>query len=158
MSTSCSIHDAYVSLDKSTNGNNSFEEKRINARLKMVARRLPAAVVRALERVSMGEETCRDIEVALRGDYDVHDIPRRRRNRRGNQREGERTSGCNMFLLPDHRQFEERLSSSNCDGLSLESNSRKYRFLSAFIIKAELCPGLAFGEVLLTWLHVLVCK
>jgi len=80
-----------------------------------------------------------DFREALRGDYD------------GNYH----ISEDDIFLLPEHRVFEERIEHSKFDNINLESDALKFRFFVPFIIKAELKPGLAFGEVLLTLVHIL---
>eukprot|EP00537_Pseudo-nitzschia_pungens_P008703 CAMPEP_0172361892 /NCGR_PEP_ID=MMETSP1060-20121228/5653_1 /TAXON_ID=37318 /ORGANISM="Pseudo-nitzschia pungens, Strain cf. cingulata" /LENGTH=1046 /DNA_ID=CAMNT_0013084285 /DNA_START=68 /DNA_END=3208 /DNA_ORIENTATION=+ len=80
-----------------------------------------------------------DIREALRGDY----------NENYHQVEDD------IFLLPEHRIFEQRLERSTFDNMNLEYNSFKFRFLVPFIIKAELKPGLAFGEALLTLVHIM---
>lgn len=63
-----------------------------------------------------------------------------------------------LFWMPEASAFEERLKNSNIDNLNMDSAARRYRFLVPFIIKAELSPGLAFAEGLLTWIHFLSCK
>ncbi len=89
----------------------------------------------------------RDIESALMGDY-------------RNVRDGRESGGVSsIFSLPEARDFEIRLvSSKTYDNLNVDSTARRYRFLVPFIIKAEMSPGLAFAEVMLTWIHFLSCK
>lgn len=85
----------------------------------------------------------RDIENAFMGDY---------RNVGQNSHRG-------IFSLPMARDFEIRLvSSKTYDSLNVDSTARRYRFLVPFIIKAEMNPGLAIAEALLTWIHFLSCK
>ena len=75
----------------------------------------------------------RDIEAVLKGDYQNY---HKRRH--------------DVLLLPDYRFFQERLENSPFDKLNIESPALNYRFLAPFLIKAELSPGLAFSEALLT--------
>lgn len=84
----------------------------------------------------------RDIEEAWKGDY------------KGNYHDGKK----DIVLLPEFRSFQERLENSTFDDMNVESAVSKYRFLVPFIIKAELNPGLAFSEVLLSLIHILSCK
>ena len=95
---------------------------------------------RILEPLSTKE--ARDIEEALKGDY----------------KQNFHLEEEAIFLLPKFRNFEDRLDDSAFDNMNVESTALKYRFLVPFIIKAELSPGLAFGEVLLTWIHILTRK
>jgi hypothetical protein len=89
----------------------------------------------------------RDIENAFMGDY--------RNVRRGSNSQ----SVGGIFSLPEARDFEIRLASSKThDNLNVDSTARRYRFLVPFIIKAEMSPGLAFTEGLVTWIHFLSCK
>ena len=87
------------------------------------------------------ENEARDIEEALKGDYKKYHKRRK-----------------DVLLLPDYRSFEERLEKSSFDKISIESPALKYRFLVAFLMKAELSPGLAFGETFLTFIHIITCK
>lgn len=91
------------------------------------------------------ESGMRDIEHALLGDY---------KDRYNVEGEGD----VALFLMPEASAFEERLKNSKVDNLILDSTARRYRFLVPFIIKAELSPGLAFAEGLLTWIHILSRK
>lgn len=63
-----------------------------------------------------------------------------------------------IFLLPQYQFFEQRLDKSTFDDLNIETDSIKFRFFAPFIMKAELKPGLAFTEVLLTVIHVLTSE
>ena len=97
---------------------------------------------RILEPISISTKEARDIEEALKGDY----------------KQNYHLEEDAIFLLPKFRNFEDRLDDSAFDNMNVESTALKYRFLVPFIIKAELSPGLAFGEVLLTWIHILTRK
>jgi hypothetical protein len=112
-----------------------------------------AAIMREEEAVSrtmadmqlqgpISESGVRDIEQALMGDYEGH-----YRNDKGS-----------IFRMPEASYFEQRLQNSKVDNLNMDSTARKYRFLVPFIIKAELNPGLAFAEGILTWIHFLSRK
>lgn len=83
-----------------------------------------------------------DIEEALKGDY------------KGNYYNVKK----DIILLPESQSFQERLDNSKLDNLNVESTALNYRFLVPFIIKAELNPGLAFSEALLSLIHILACK
>jgi hypothetical protein len=85
------------------------------------------------------ESGMRDIEQALMGDY----------------KDRYYVGKGGLFWMPEASAFEERLKNSKVDNLILDSTARRYRFLVPFIIKAELNPGLAFAEGLLTWIHFL---
>lgn len=84
----------------------------------------------------------RDIEQALMGDYK-------------NEYYQERGA---MIWMPEAAAFEDRLKNSKVDNLNIDSAARRYRFLVPFIIKAELNPGLAFGEGMLNWINFLSRK
>jgi hypothetical protein len=88
------------------------------------------------------ESDVRDIEQALMGDYKDEYYQER---------------GA-MVWMPQATAFEDRLKNSKVDNLNIDSAARRYRFLVPFIIKAELNPGLAFGEGILTWIHFLSRK
>lgn len=97
-------------------------------------RRLPGPIT--------GREVA-DIENALLGDYKDKYHPQK----------------GTIFLLPEARDFEKRLKAAKTfDSLNVDSTARTYRFLVPFIIKAEISPGFAFGEGMLTWIHFLSCK
>lgn len=85
----------------------------------------------------------RDIEQCLMGDYEGHYL----------HEENEK-----LFRMPEASYFEQRLENSKVDNLNMDSAARKYRFLVPFMIKAELCPGLAFAEGILSWIHFLSRK
>jgi hypothetical protein len=88
------------------------------------------------------EAGMRDIEEALMGDY----------KDRYYEEKG------TLFRIPEASAFEARLKKSKADNLNMDSTARRYRFLVPFIIKAELSPGLAFAESMLTWTHFLSRK
>ena len=83
----------------------------------------------------------RDIEEALKGDYKNY-----------HERKED------IFVLPNSQCFKDRLENSTFDKMNIESPALKYRFLTPFILKAELNPGLAFSEVLLTLVHIIARK
>ena len=88
------------------------------------------------------EDEILDIEEALMGDY----------------KEQYHQDDGNLLLMPESNFFEKRLKDLKIDNLNVDSTARRYRFLVPFIIKAELSPGLAFAEVMLSWIHFLSCK
>ena len=90
----------------------------------------------------MPESGVRDIEQALIGDYEGH-----YHDEKGS-----------LFRMPEATYFEQRLENSKFDNMNMDSTARRYRFLVPFIIKAELNPGLAFAEGILTWVHLLSRK
>ena len=87
------------------------------------------------------DEEARDIEEALRGDYKYYNERRQ-----------------DIVYLPPADSFEQRLNNSAFDKMHLESNALKYQFFLPFLLKAELNPGLAFGEVFLTLVNVGIRK
>ena len=95
--------------------------------------------LRVLNPCSQNE--AQDIEQALKGDY-KHYSKRRK----------------DVLLLPDYRSFRERIENSLFDKMNIESPALKYRFFVPFLMKAELSPGLAFSETLLTFIHIITCK
>ena len=88
------------------------------------------------------ESGVRDIEQALMGDYEGHYSDEK----------------GSIFRMPEASYFEQRLQNSKVDNMHMDSTARRYRFLVPFIIKAELSPGLAFAEGLLTLIHLLSRK
>ncbi len=87
------------------------------------------------------ENETRDIEQAWKGDY-KHYSKRRK----------------DVLFLPDYRSFRNRIENSSFDKMNIESPALKYRFFVPFLMKAELNPGLAFSEMLLTFVHIITCK
>lgn len=73
----------------------------------------------------------------------------------GDYKENYHNGKNDILQLPEFRSFQERLENSTFDAISMEFAGSKYRFLVPFIIKAELNPGLAFGEALLSLIHLL---
>jgi hypothetical protein len=64
-----------------------------------------------------------------------------------------------IILLPLAKDFEQRADSmDNLDNLHIDSRKRRYRFLVPFMLKAEMHPGLAFGECMLTFVNALCGK
>ena len=98
--------------------------------------------MKTINDIRITKHGARDIEEAWMGDY----------------KENYDHKNGSIFTLPEFRHFEERLEDSTFDNMNLESTARRYRFLVPFIIKAELSPGLAFAEVMLTWIQFLTCK
>ena len=145
-----SNHDVYVSL-------NSSKDKDENNRASPHLETKEVCNVDAAYNAFVDEESmkpyfqilnpfskneARDIEEAWKGDY------------KGNYHDGKK----DIVPLPEFRSFQERLENSTFDDMNLESAVSKYRFFVPFIIKAELNPGLAFSEVILSLIHILSCK
>lgn len=83
----------------------------------------------------------RDIEEALQGDYKSYSKRKQ-----------------DFLHLPDAAEFQERLNSSTFDTMNIESRALKYQFLLPFVLKAELNPGLALSELVLTIIIPVICK
>ena len=110
-----------------------------------------------------------DLENAFAGDYyrQNHDhalaVEKNVKNKTAVDDTGEANydveTKISMIVLPYAKDFEQRAETiGSIDSLQIESRKRRYRFLVPFILKAELNPGLAFGECLVTFVHGLCGK
>ena len=105
-----------------------------------------------------------DLENAFAGDYCRHDQEKNAKNKtdvdvRTDEVDYDVEKSRSMIVLPCAKDFELRAESvGSIDNLQIESRKRRYRFLVPFILKAEMNPGLAFGECLATFVHALCGK
>ncbi|KAG7368507.1 hypothetical protein IV203_031250 [Nitzschia inconspicua] len=146
---STSEHDEYVSLNISRESDEDKEKSVYHKTTKQLAKayaaimKEEAALTKTIAEIRLPgpipESGMRDIEQTLMGDYKDNYY----------QEKGA------LFWMPEAGAFQERLKRSKVDNLNLDSTARRYRFLVPFIIKAELSPGLAFAESMLTWIHFL---
>ena len=108
-----------------------------------------------------------DLENAFAGDYYRHNhdhalaVPKNVKNKTDSTGENnyDAETRRSIIVLPYAKDFEQRAESiRSIDNLQIESRKRRYRFFVPFILKAEINPGLAFGECLVTFVHGLCGK